>query len=380
MTALLEHPLANPRITQRFGLRESVYGADGHMGVDYGCVTGTPIWSVADGIVDKSGTDPGGYGEYVRIWHPALNIYTLYGHFSQRKVKVGDTVKQGDTIGLSGNTGNSTGPHLHYEIRLATGKDQWVAVPGMRYSQVDPFAFRHGWLRGVPAEPVKSGTVTVTDDNCNVRSGPGTTYSKVGVVNTGATGTASARNAAGDWVKLVVNGIDGWMAAFLITVEGGVTALPVYEEPVRDDFDRAMQFVERWEGGYVNHPSDPGGATNRGITIGTLTRWRVAKGLPAATVADVKALTREEANAIYKAWYWEASGADRMDWPMCLAHFDLAVNGGVGRAKAALAAVGPDFDKYLTWRENWYRSLQGFPTFGTGWLRRCADLRKEAAK
>lgn len=61
---------------------------------------------------------------------------------------------------------------------------------------------------------------------------------------------------------------------------------------------------------------------------------------------------------------------------MSLAHFDLAVNGGVGRAAQALAAVGPDFDRYMTWRENWYRTLSGFPTFGRGWLNRCADLRR----
>ena len=118
----------------------------------------------------------------------------------------------------------------------------------------------------------------------------------------------------------------------------------------------------------------------KGITIGTYTRWRAAHGQDATTKAELRAITDAEVHAIYKAWYWEASGADEMQWPMCLAQFDLAVNGGVGRAAQALAAVGQDFDKYMSWREAWYRTLNGFPTFGTAWLRRCKDLRTEAAK
>lgn len=374
MPVLLQHPLANPRITQRFGLREGVYGADGHMGVDYGCVTGTPIWAAADGIVDKSGTDPGGYGEYVRIWHPALNIYTLYGHFSERKVRVGDTVKQGQVVGLSGNTGNSTGPHLHYEIRLATGKDQWVAVPGMRYSQVDPFAFWHGLMRGVPVAPPVAGTVTVLENNCNVRSGPGTNHTRVGVAQQGDTGTATARNADATWVKLTVGALDGWMAAYLIDVVGGVEALPVAQTGGGDNFERSLAFTLKAEGGKADDPNDAGGATNMGITIGTLTRWRKAHGQPSPTKQDLWNLTPEERDEIYEAWYWKLSGADKMPWPLCLAHFDLAVNGGVGRAAEALAAAGPDFDAYMAWRIAWHKRSKQFARYGRAWLNRCNDL------
>lgn len=375
MPAILEHPLANPRITQRFGLRESVYGADGHMGVDYGCVTGTPVWATADGVVDKSGSDPAGYGEYVRIWHPALNIYTLYGHFSQRKVAVGDAVKQGQVVGLSGNTGNSTGPHLHYEIRLATGKDQWVTVPGMRYSQVDPFAFRHGFVRALPVEPPKAGTVTVKENRCNVRSGPGTTYKVIGSASAGDSGMATGRNADGTWVQLTINDLDGWMAAFLVDVVGGVEALPVVGEPAAEDnFQRSLAFTLPQEGGWADDPYDPGGATMQGITIGTYTRWCKAKGLPVPTKADLRNIKPEVRDAIYREWYWQESGADEMEWPICVAVFDLAVNGGVGRAAQALAAVGQDFDKFMAWRIAWYRTLSGFPRYGASWLRRCNDL------
>ena len=389
---LLEHPIDNPRYTQQYGERPATYGGRGHMGVDYGMVTGTPVHTTADGIVDKSGTDPGGYGEYVRVWHPALRAYTLYGHFSQRKVSVGDVVKQGDTIGLSGNTGNSTGPHLHYEIRIADGKDQWVTVPGFKYSQVDPVSFYHGFVRALPPPPPPpppaDGTTTVNGTNVRVRSGPGTSNKILGKFSTGATGKAVGRNQAGTWVQVEMPGLNGWMSADYLDVVGGVAALPVTDGVVTppptgtggDKFERSLDFVKRWEGGWADNPADPGGATMKGITIGTYTRWRAAHGQSAPTKAMLKAITDEEVAQIYKEWYWEASGADKMEWPMCLAQFDLAVNGGPGRAAQALAAVGPNFDKYMTWRENWYRTLSGFPTFGTAWLRRCKDLRAEAVK
>ena len=82
---------------------------------------GVPIYAVADGIVVTStwgGSDS--YGYYVKIKH-YNGLYTLYAHGSSLKVSVGQEVKQGDVIMLSGNTGNSTGPHLHFEVRVSPG-------------------------------------------------------------------------------------------------------------------------------------------------------------------------------------------------------------------------------------------------------------------
>lgn len=82
---------------------------------------GVPIYAVADGIVVTStwgGSDS--YGYYVKIKH-YNGLYTLYAHASELKVSVGQEVKQGDVIMLSGNTGNSTGPHLHFEVRVSPG-------------------------------------------------------------------------------------------------------------------------------------------------------------------------------------------------------------------------------------------------------------------
>ena len=104
-----------------------------------------------------------------------------------------------------------------------------------------------------------------------------------------------------------------------------------------------MEFVEQWEGGYVNHPSDPGGATNMGITQRTFDSWRRSSGLP---VESVRNLSRVEANRIYEARYWGPAGCDALEWPLSLVHFDTAVNCGVSRARQFLKdAKGLSLDK-----------------------------------
>jgi len=128
------------------------------------------------------------------------------------------------------------------------------------------------------------------------------------------------------------------------------------------------------EGGWADNPADPGGATMYGITLGTFTRWRQAQRQGTPSKEDLRAITDAEANRIYWDWYWLASGADKMAWPMCLAHFDLAVNGGVGRAYEAYAAAGHDFLRYMAWRLRWYTRIEGWPVFGAAWVRRCAEL------
>jgi murein DD-endopeptidase MepM/ murein hydrolase activator NlpD len=85
--------------------------------LDYGAPVGTPVWAAASGtvIASRSGWN-GGYGTMIIISHNN-GTQTLYAHLSQLNVSVGQQVSQGQTIGLSGNTGRSTGPHLHFEIR-----------------------------------------------------------------------------------------------------------------------------------------------------------------------------------------------------------------------------------------------------------------------
>lgn len=88
---------------------------NGHIGLDIAVPTGTPVKTTMDGKVIHAGWNTQGYGNLVIVENGAYKTY--YAHLSSIPVEVGDTVSAGSTIGISGNTGNSTGPHLHYEIR-----------------------------------------------------------------------------------------------------------------------------------------------------------------------------------------------------------------------------------------------------------------------
>lgn len=87
----------------------------GHNGLDFGVVVGTPVEATMDGKVTYAGWNNQGYGNLVIVENGDYKTY--YAHLSNIPVSIGDSVATGSTIGLSGNTGNSTGPHLHYEIR-----------------------------------------------------------------------------------------------------------------------------------------------------------------------------------------------------------------------------------------------------------------------
>ncbi len=95
------------------------------------------------------------------------------------------------------------------------------------------------------------------------------------------------------------------------------------------DFQRALAFVLKAEGGYTNHPADRGGPTNKGILQREYDQYRRRKGLP---TADVRDILNAEVEDIYLHDYWFAGRCDRMPWPVSLAHFDACVNTGVTQA------------------------------------------------
>lgn len=114
--AVEKFPLAMPvksafRYTSPFGRR---WGR-AHEGIDMAAPIGTPIYATADGVVIHAGR-MGAYGNLIKIQHE-MGIETRFGHLSKIKVKVGQKVSRGSLIGAMGNTGRSTGPHLHYEVR-----------------------------------------------------------------------------------------------------------------------------------------------------------------------------------------------------------------------------------------------------------------------
>ena len=111
-------PVQKLEFTSNFGIRSDPFRGTAamHAGVDIPGPVGTPIYATADGIVSHSGRQ-GGYGNLIEINH-GKGIATRYGHLSRLLVKENSRVSRGQLIGLMGSTGRSTGPHLHYEVRI----------------------------------------------------------------------------------------------------------------------------------------------------------------------------------------------------------------------------------------------------------------------
>ncbi len=125
----LIYPLLNPaKVTSRFGWRTHPLTGSRrfHSGVDIGAPSGAPVVAAGSGTVVSAGWN-GGYGKAVIIQHNDTQ-QTLYGHLSEVSVQAGQTIAKGTVIGLVGSTGNSTGPHLHFERRMPSATGLWAAV------------------------------------------------------------------------------------------------------------------------------------------------------------------------------------------------------------------------------------------------------------
>ena len=105
-------------VSSKFGYRNNPHTGNVafHYGIDVAASAGTPVRATADGVVSYIGYDPG-YGKFVSVDH-GYGVVTRYGHNSQTYVVLNQTVSRGDVIAAMGNTGRSTGPHLHYEVRV----------------------------------------------------------------------------------------------------------------------------------------------------------------------------------------------------------------------------------------------------------------------
>ncbi|WP_183614907.1 M23 family metallopeptidase [Novosphingobium hassiacum] len=111
-------PVSVSHLTSGYGMRTHpvLGGRRAHKGIDLAAATGTPIRASADGVVEKADWF-GGYGLFVELDHGGA-METRYGHMSRVAVAEGQQVRKGDIIGYVGTTGRSTGPHLHYEVRV----------------------------------------------------------------------------------------------------------------------------------------------------------------------------------------------------------------------------------------------------------------------
>lgn len=138
-----------------------------------------------------------------------------------------------------------------------------------------------------------------------------------------------------------------------------------------ETFRLALDFTLAHEGGFSDHPSDPGGATNLGITQAVYDDWRISRGL---TTRSVRAIERAEAEAIYLHRYWIPSGAAELPAPVAVVVFDAAVNSGVSRSLRWFADAGGDWREMIARRLDFLTSLSTWSSFSRGWTRRCSAL------
>lgn len=140
-------------------------------------------------------------------------------------------------------------------------------------------------------------------------------------------------------------------------------------------FDKALKFILKWEGGYVNNPNDKGGATNKGITQNTYNAWLRSKG---QNLKDVRNITDSEVKEIYYNNYWLKAGCDKMSEKFAILCFDTAVNMGVSRVSEFLKAAEYKYpDKFLLARIKKYvefARVGNQKIFLLGWLNRVVDL------
>lgn len=143
--------------------------------------------------------------------------------------------------------------------------------------------------------------------------------------------------------------------------------------------ETVLPFTLRWEGGYVNDPQDPGGATNKGVTQRVYNNYRMSNKLP---VQPVKFISDAEVRDIYKNLYYDLCGCGDLPKGLEAVVFDTAVNMGVGAAKEMLKMSGNDMYKYLQLRMIRYDNIiKARPTsekYRKGWTNRVTDLRRFA--
>jgi lysozyme family protein len=167
---------------------------------------------------------------------------------------------------------------------------------------------------------------------------------------------------------------------------------------MKANFDRCLALVLKHEGGWADHPSDPGGATMKGITIGTYAQFKGRK----VTKDELRAISDAEIAAIYRRRYWDVVRGDGLPSGLDYTTFDAAVNSGparaakwlqqavgapvdgkIGPATVRMANLAPPIKSIETMhaiRASFLRSLKTWPTFGKGWQRRIDDVRIEALR
>ena len=273
----------------------------GHNGIDIGVPTGNTVLAVDRGTVLEAGADPdkitGGLGNYVKLQHSWGE--SLYAHLDSinKWITAGITISKDTVVGISGATGNVTGPHLHFAMRIYP----YSRTDGMGgFSDPEPY---------INSAIVKQGSTS----------------------NQPETGQGAP---SADWAKI-------W--PIVLDIEGN--------DQISTDRNDTGNY--RPDGTFVG--------TKYGIS---------ARAYPNV---DIVNLTQEDALALYYRDYWLESGANLLQWPLNLVHFDAYVQ-NKGAAQKFLLQSGYNCLRYNVLRQNWYTTAPTWEYHGVGWMRRVARI------
>lgn len=369
---------------------------------DLNAPQGNPVYAIGPGRVSYAGcNNQGGYGCWAMIDHPN-GWQSKYAHMETTPlVSLGQQVDASTQLGTVGWTGQTSfGPHTHFVVMVngshgmldriwdkaslpacnlcpATG----TQTPNVNHSQssvLSPQFLALGSaglllvivlvLFFLPQVAATLGRWTLQALGKAARSGARIAWAHRPRLQLAPALVWGAVPALA--VLLIAN-----PAAPLVALAQS-SLLGPQSSALSPSFSTALALTVGFEGGLADHPADPGGRTNHGITQGTYDGWRSSQG-QAAQAVDL--ITDDEIQAIYYHNYWLASGADKLPSALALTHFDWAVNAGVGAAARTLSAcqdAPAPVTCYNDARESFYRASKNFPIFGQGWLNRLAIIRQ----
>jgi hypothetical protein len=354
---------------------------------------GTPIYPMADGVVEYAGSNnAGGYGTWVYIDH-GNGIHSVMAHMIEGslRVKNGDAVTPWTLVGQVGWTGKTSfGPHVHWEIHYNKSRTSRVQISDLHINGMVKCDFCG--QEGEPIVPtgVQRVTNSVTKDTKSDAPGRPTVtvpLNSTWVLLLLSLGLIAIYIMSGTkrWLQHAIYSGMALLFPFLLLALVGVQVslpsavfasgqLPHSTTRWTSDgsaaWEVAYKETMRMEGtGCVYDPVK----TFEGVTQGTYTRWRMAHNLGPGDVCKV--LKENEKKAIFLEYYWIASGADKLPGKLGVSVVDFAFNAGPGQSAKGLAISGGDVKKFNDYRESFYLNARDCRIYCTGWLRRLNHIR-----
>ncbi len=266
----LRWPVDGRVITQRFGENPQLYAQfnqAGHEGLDFSSPVGANVYACADAkVLDIRPNDGNAYGLYVRLQHSVngQEYQTIYAHLSRALVSEGQSVRAGDVIALSGNTGHSFGPHLHLTLKLIGAK-----TPGYPEGVIDPLPYLQEG-----AAPTPSDLTVFATDQVRLRSGPTTASAHLAWIAKGEAltvlGDANVARARvgqhGQWIQIRrANGMAGYVAAWYVQLQ---SPGPMPPEPEPEPEPEPVGELTVYTSEALNVRNGPSASTSRvGIAL-----------------------------------------------------------------------------------------------------------------